>query len=145
MLEGCRATVTPTNALQPSSIYTARVIGGQAGVREISGAVLPADVTWTFTTASSPAAPVAAYGFSENSGTATADASGNGNTGTLLGPVTRGAGYFGNGVSLDGASDAKVQVPMSETLAAVSSAFTLEAWVYPADVSTTRSIVARHD
>src|SRR5262247_765484 len=49
------------------------------------------------------AGPVAAYAFSETTGTTTADASGNGNTGTLTSGATRTtAGQFGNAVVVNG-------------------------------------------
>src|SRR5207248_10647605 len=46
---------------------------------------------------------------------------------------------------LDGATSGHVDVPMSETLATVSTAFTLEAWIKPTDVSEMRPIVDRRD
>src|SRR5579871_4462034 len=88
--------------------------------------------------------PVAAYAFSEGTGTTTADASGNGNTGTLVNGPSWAAGYVGGGLTFDGSSGA-VQVPTSETLASVQTAFTLEAWVRPTDLSTYRDIVSRRD
>ncbi len=49
------------------------------------------------------AGPVAGYGFSESTGATTVDASGNGNTGTMVGGVTRvTTGKFGNAMSFDG-------------------------------------------
>src|SRR5262245_45512993 len=49
--------------------------------------------------------PVAAYAFSEGSGTTTADATGNGNTGTLGNGPTWSTGYFGGGITFDGVND----------------------------------------
>ena len=87
--------------------------------------------------------PGAAYACSEGTGTTTADGSGNGNTGTLVNGPTWTTGAFGTGLTFDGTSGA-VQVPMSATLA-LTTAFTVEAWVRPTDVSTYRSILNRRE
>lgn len=58
--------------------------------------------TASFTTAAIPAGLVAAYGFSEGSGTTTADASGNGITGTIVGATWTTQGKFGNALSFNG-------------------------------------------
>jgi len=44
-------TLTPTGALNPFATYTARLVGGSAGIAAWGGA-LAADVTWSFTTGS---------------------------------------------------------------------------------------------
>src|SRR5207245_2648617 len=69
----------------------------------------------------------AAYGFNEGSGTTTADASGNGNTGTLSGPSWTTAGRYGNALSLDGTS-AYVETANSNSLNPGVAA-TFSAWV----------------
>jgi len=48
------ATLTPQSALQYGATYTATVKGGTGGVTDIAGNALPADVSWSFTTESSP-------------------------------------------------------------------------------------------
>src|SRR5882762_1724685 len=48
--------------------------------------------------------PTAAYAFNEGSGNTTADASGNGNTGSLSGPSWTTAGHYGNALSFNGAN-----------------------------------------
>ena len=54
----------------------------------------------------SPAGLVAAYTFAEGTGTTTADVSGNGNTGTLVGGTAwSAAGRFGKALSFDGVND----------------------------------------
>ncbi len=74
--------------------------------------------------------PVGAYGFSEGSGTTTADVSGNGNNGTLTnGPAWTTSGRFGNGLVFDGSND-YVSLSNSQTLT-LTDAFSFEAWVYP--------------
>ena len=73
--------------------------------------------------------PVAAYAFSEGTGTTTADSSGNGNTATLMNGPTWTTGVFGNAVAFADTSQ-WVQVTASETLQ-LTTAFTIEGWVYP--------------
>jgi len=51
---GKTAALTPTNALAPSTTYTARVKGGTAGVKDTSGNALASDFSWSFTTAMAP-------------------------------------------------------------------------------------------
>ena len=71
--------------------------------------------TATYTAAAPPSGLAGAWGFNEGSGTTTADASGNGNTATLLNGPTWVAGKYGNGLSFDGANDnlsvAELDVP----------------------------------
>jgi hypothetical protein len=70
--------------------------------------------------------PVASWGFQEGVGTTAADGSGNGNTGTLLGPTWT-IGAFGNGLTFDGVND-RVQVADSSSVD-ILSAITISAWV----------------
>jgi chitodextrinase len=77
---------------------------------------------------------VAAYAFSENSGSTLADLSGNGNNGTIVGAAWTTGGKFGNALNFNGSST-HVDIPDSPTLR-LSGAMTLEAWVKPAAAST---------
>jgi glucose/arabinose dehydrogenase len=45
------ATLTPAAALEAGASYTARVVGGASGVKDVAGNALAADHTWTFTIA----------------------------------------------------------------------------------------------
>src|SRR6185437_3495139 len=77
---------------------------------------------------------VAAYSFDEGSGSTVADASGNGNNGT----VTNGSwttGVHGDALSFNGSSTI-VNVPDSPSLD-LSNAMTLEAWVQDTALSQT--------
>ena len=77
---------------------------------------------------------VAAYGFNEGSGTVVSDASGNGNSGTINGATWTTSGKYGNALSFNG-SNALVTVNNAPSLQ-LTSAMTLEAWVYPTNVNS---------
>ncbi len=72
-----------------------------------------------------PAGLRAAYSFDDGAGIATADLTGNGNTGALLG-ASWVAGRYGSALSFSGTGD-RVDLPPLGTF--YRSAFTLEAWV----------------
>src|SRR5262245_30738987 len=76
------------------------------------------------------AAPVVALGFNEGSGATTADASGNGNTGTLVGGVTwTTAGKYGGALSFDGSSGV-VRIPDSPSWKVDGlTGYTVSMWV----------------
>ncbi|HEY3181372.1 MAG TPA: LamG-like jellyroll fold domain-containing protein [Gaiellaceae bacterium] len=88
-----------------------------------------------------PTGLVAAYSFDEGSGTTAADASGNGNTGTLSGAAWTTAGRNGGALSFDGAAD-YVTVVDSASLD-LTTAATVEAWVNPVAGTGWRAIVAK--
>lgn len=73
--------------------------------------------------------PVAAYGFNENTGTTTADASGNNNTGNVGAATWTTSGKFGAALQFNG-TNAKVVINNSTSLQ-LNLKMTLEAWVYP--------------
>ncbi len=77
---------------------------------------------------------VAAYNFEEGAGSSVADASGNGNTGTLLNTSWSTSGKYGNALSFNGTS-ARVNIPNAASLQ-LTSAMTLEAWVRPTTVTS---------
>ena len=73
------------------------------------------------------AALVAAYSFNEGTGTTVADASGNGNTGTIVGATWTTAGKYGNALSFNGTSSyVNLGNPTSLRL---TGSMTLSAWV----------------
>ncbi len=51
------ATLQPSSALNYATTYTATVKGGSAGVGDLAGNRLSADILWTFTTSTPPVAP----------------------------------------------------------------------------------------
>jgi subtilisin-like proprotein convertase family protein len=82
---------------------------------------------------------VAAYSFDEGSGTLVGDISGNGNTGTISGATWTTSGKYGNSLSFNG-TGAMVRVNDSASLD-LSSAMTLEAWVYPTALGGWRDVI----
>jgi uncharacterized membrane protein len=91
--------------------------------------------------ASAQSGPVAAYGFDEGSGTTTADASGNANTGTLSGATWNASGRYGSALTFNGTSD-WVTVPDNAVLD-LTGPMTIEAWVYPTSVGDWRSVLLK--
>jgi glucose/arabinose dehydrogenase/chitodextrinase len=114
------------SGLAPSTSYSYRVraadaAGNHSGYSNVA-------------TATTPSAPpvsglMAAYAFNEASGATVSDASGNGNTGTINGATRTTQGRYGSALSFDGLSNLVV-INASSTLN-VTSAMTLEAWVFP--------------
>ena len=49
-----KATLTPTAGLIYAKTYTARIQSGAAGVKDMSGPILPPTTTWTFSTEAAP-------------------------------------------------------------------------------------------
>jgi fibronectin type 3 domain-containing protein len=86
-----------------------------------------------------PAGLVAAYGFSEGSGTTTADQSGNGNTGSLSGTTWAARGKYGGALAFNGISS-RVNIPDSTSLH-LSTGMTLEGWVNPTALSSWGTVV----
>ena len=86
---------------------------------------------------------VAAYSFSEGSGTTTLDQSGNNNTGALSGATWSAAGKTGNALSFNGTS-ARVTIADSSSLR-LTNGMTLEAWVQPSAISGWRTILLKED
>ena len=84
---------------------------------------------------------VAAYGFDEGSGVQTADATGQGNAGTLGGATWTPNGKFGSALSFDGATS-WVTVADAATLR-LTGGFTVEAWVNPSANTGWRSVILK--
>jgi len=139
------ATLTPSSPLAAGTSYTATLRGGATDprVKDLEGTAMSSDYTWTFSTATSgtPSSAVAAWGFNEGSGTTTADATGNGNTGTLSGAVWTASGRFGSALTFDGTNDL-VTINDAPGLD-LSSGMTIEAWVYPTTLSGWRTVLMK--
>jgi hypothetical protein len=67
------ATLTPSAALAPSTIYTATLTGGSSGIKDLAGNALAANFTWSFTTAAGPTCPCSAFPATATPGTAAAN------------------------------------------------------------------------
>ena len=84
---------------------------------------------------------IAAYSFNEGTGTSAADASGNGHTGVISGATWSTQGKFGNALSFDGVND---WITVNATsLLNLTSAITMEAWVFPTATSGVRDILIK--
>ena len=88
----------------------------------------------SYAIASAPSGLVGAWGFNESSGATAADASGNGNTATLVGGPSRVAAKYGNGLSFDQVND-YLSVPNSSSLDISGSALTMSMWINPGSIS----------
>ena len=131
---GTTRTVTITPA--PGQVGTATI------TLTVSDAQLSTPTSFQLTVSAVPAGLRAAYAFSEGTGTTTADASGNLNTGTLTnGPVWTTQGRFGNAITFDGTNDF-VAAPDSATLA-LGATGTIEAWVRLNALNRWNSVVAK--
>lgn len=144
------ATRTPTSSTTRTATATATRTPTNSATRAPTGTANPAStatrtapstatptrtVTSTPTPTSSPvgtvaaSGPVAAYAFSEGSGTTTADASGNGRTGTLFGSPRWTTGAYGIGLQFSGGTTYDgVSLAPNNGFDGLSQG-TLEAWV----------------
>ena len=95
------------------------------------------------TTSAASGGLVGAWGFNESAGTTASDVSGFANNGTLSNATWTAQGKLGAGLAFNGTS-AELAVADAASLD-LSSAMTLEAWVYPSTTSTNwRSILAKN-
>jgi hypothetical protein len=135
-------SVTTSQQIGPGDVTIGRrsgvsgfqFIGTIDEVRIYSQAISPAQIASDMATsvgASAPAAaPAAAYGFSEGSGSTTADSSGNGNTGSLSNASWTSSGKFGSAVQFNGFSSF-VDIGNRSALQFTNS-LTVSAWIYAA-------------
>jgi glucose/arabinose dehydrogenase/chitodextrinase len=100
--------------------------------------------TANFTAAQAPSGLAASWGFNENTGTTTADGSGNGNTATLVNAPTWTAGQTGHGsaLSFDGTND-NLTVPNSTSLNIAGSAITLSMWLKPTAAGGDHALIGK--
>ena len=98
-------------SISASGLYTAPSVTSSQTVTVRATSVADATKSATSTVVVNPSAPppptsglVAAYSFNEGSGTTVADASGNGNTGTIVGATWTNAGRYGRALSFNGTS-----------------------------------------
>jgi glucose/arabinose dehydrogenase/PKD repeat protein len=112
--------------------------GGAATHNVVAGTV-PATLVASYR--ARPLGLVAAYGFEEGSGPATADLTGNGNIGVLTGTAWSAAGRAGKAVSLDGTASL-VTVRDAPGLS-LAPGMTVEAWVRPSTRTGDRVVLSR--
>ena len=84
---------------------------------------------------------VARYDFNELGGSQTADSSGNGNTGTLVGGAGFVPGHVGNAIAIG--AGRYVAAPDSPSLRTPLNAVTMEAWVMPTNLAGRHEIVRK--
>jgi hypothetical protein len=118
----------------------------QAGVSDPSTLSYP----WEYATQELPADvnTAALWHFNEGSGTASADATANGNDGALMRGPTWTTGRFGSALSFNGSTDPAANDYMLVNDAAsldIAGDLTLEAWIKPAALTYYHLIVAKRD
>jgi chitodextrinase len=127
-------SVTWSNVAVGSYVLTARARDNAGSVSTsppVSVTVAPQQVSGL----------VAAYGFNEGGGSTTQDASGNNLNGTITGATWTTQGRFGQALTFDGVDD-WVTVADANALD-LTTALTLEAWIYPTTTSGVRDIVIK--
>jgi hypothetical protein len=118
---GNSVTYTPDATYVGTDTFTYTISDGKGGIATgtVTVDILP----------NRAASLVAAYHFNEGSGTTVADASGSNNTGTISGATWTPQGRYAGALLFDG-STASVTIPNKASLQ-LTTAMTLEAWVYP--------------
>ena len=107
--------------------YEVRAVDGAGNLGAFS------NTTTAVTSQTNSSGLVAAYGFNEGTGTTVADASGNGNAGTVANTAWAVSGKYGGALSFNG-TNARVDIPNSGSLQ-LTTDMTLEAWVNPTTTS----------
>ena len=125
----CTATCTTVLTLSASTVAPA---GTYAITVNGSSGQTTASCGYTLTIAAPATGAAASWAFNEGIGTATADASGNGNTGTLMGHTAWASGTFGTALSFSGSGD-YVKVNESSSLE-LSTGMTVSFWVNASDL-----------
>lgn len=82
---------------------------------------------------------LAEYSFEESSGSTVNDTSGNINHGSIVGTVSRAAGFAGNALTLNGSS--YVEASNSASLNRINNMLEIDLWVYPTTSGSTRRLV----
>ena len=121
----CAATLTLAASTGAAAGTYALTVNGSSGSAAASTHI-------TLTIAAPIQAASASWAFNEDLGTTTADASGNANTGTLMGHTAWATGTFGTALSFSGSGD-YVNVNESPSLA-LSKAMTVSFWIKASDL-----------
>ncbi|AQZ67377.1 hypothetical protein BKM31_43255 [[Actinomadura] parvosata subsp. kistnae] len=112
---------------------------GGAAAHNVVAPATAATYTATYEAVQAPPGLVAAYGMNENAGSAVADSSGSGNTGTAANTTWSASGKYGRALSFNGTSS-WVTVNDAPSLR-LTNGMTLEAWVNPATVNSWRTVI----
>jgi PKD repeat protein len=117
-------TASPAKTYNSSGIYNVALT--------VSDGTNVNTATTVITVGNSASGLVAAYSFDEGAGTKANDSSGNANNGTIVGASWNGAGRFGKALAFGPGS--MLTVGDSASLH-VTTGLTIEAWVYPTNLS----------
>jgi hypothetical protein len=137
------AVVTLTASAASGSTFSgwSGACTGTAACTVTMSGTTTAQATFSATTVTPSTGPVAAYGFTEASGTTVADGSGNGHTGTISGATWTSSGRYGSALSFNGTTG---WVTINDTaLLDLTSALTISAWVYPTSGSGWRTVALK--
>ena len=141
MIATTAGTTFNDTGLTPQTTYTYSVAAFDAA-GNISAGSAPASATTPSGAPPPPNGLVAAYRFGEGVGTTTADASANGNAGTLVnGPAWTTGGKYGGAINFDGSNDS-VRVADSASLD-LGRTGTVEAWVKLDTINRWQSVLAK--
>jgi hypothetical protein len=149
VIAGDAVSCTGTAAFATASVGTGKTVtvtgltltGAAAGNYVLS---TPTATTTAAITAAPVTGLVAAYAFSEGTGTTVGDGSGSGNAGTVTNATWTPGGKSGGALAFNGNS-ARVTIPDAASLR-LTTAMTLEAWVNPSTVSSAwRDVIYKGD
>ena len=147
LLDGTQVGADDTSAPYSFSWITTATSNGShtltARARDAKGNTTTSSpvVVTVSNTAPPPVGLVAAYAFDEGLGTTVADASGNGNNGTVANTVWTASGKYGRALTFNGTSS-MVTIPDANSLD-LTTGMTLEAWVNPTALSGWRSTIVK--
>ena len=128
---------TTSSVANGSHVLTAVATDLAGNQTTSAGVTVTVSNGWT-----APSGLVAAYTFAEGSGATTADVSGNGNTGTLVGGISWSAsGRYGTALSFDGVNDL-VSIADAPSID-LTSGMTIEAWINPTALSGWRTVAMK--
>ena len=138
---GAEVTTPPYSVQWNTTVSTNGTHTLTARARDVGGNTAMSAALLVTVANTAPTGLVAAYSFSEGTGTTTADQSGTGNNGTLVGATWTTSGKFGYALSFNGSS-ARVTVPDSASLD-LTTGMTLMAWISPAASTSWRTVVLK--
>jgi Concanavalin A-like lectin/glucanases superfamily/VanZ like family len=115
--------------IEPHGYFQGRLDEVRIYRRARTPSEIQADMNTPVAAAARPPDLAAAYDFDEGAGSVLNDISGHGNTGQIRGATWTSQGKFGGALAFDGV-DNVVVIPHSPSLD-LTSAMTLEAWIYP--------------